>query len=121
MENSVDKYSSCGVPWTALPTYEPCLSEEQTERILKAADTLFQTLVDALIPICQQLADILASAVHDAFSLCSEVLPYVWESIWTSYPDRHVVHLALHHKKGRVRKKNYNRIMKELLGVDKIA
>ena len=110
-ENSVDKYSS-GVPFDASKLACPCLPEEKMQQLQEAFAPVCQIIIDAVLPVLQQIVDALVPVLSEMANALSEVLPDVWESIWTSYPDRRVVHLAKHSKKERVRKKNYNRIMK---------
>ena len=74
------------------------LTEVQMKAIEKAAEVItevFNTLWEAVKAIAQNIAEI-------------------WRQVIASYSNKRVVHLALHHKDLRVRKKNTNRIIKWL-------
>lgn len=59
------------------------------------------------------------AAVEDLAKLCAELLNSSCKGVREGYlihlhPNKRLVHLALHHPKSRVRKKNRRRILKEL-------
>lgn len=69
-------------------------SEEEKEKICRVADEIgkiVNLIMDALIPIIEQIADM-------------------------ACPNKRVVHLALHAKKARTRKKNLHRILNSIKG-----
>lgn len=68
----------------------------------------------------KEALDELKDAVTDLFTpivdLISNVIDTIWDNLKVIYqfPNKFVIHSALHHPKERVRKKNINRIIKWL-------
>lgn len=103
-----DKYGSCGIPWWHGKQHEPISAELQLDEITKTLVPVFQNVVDALIPAIQHIIDGIVPLIEPL----AEQIVQVWEETLKLYPNKRVVHLALHHPKARVRKKNVNRIVK---------
>lgn len=96
MMDSVNKYGSDGVPFTG-----------QIDEI-KPPEQQLQEAIDAFVPVIQRVFDTIAPAVEQ----CTRVITQLWDALLKSYPDKRIVHLAFHHKKEKVRKKNRKRIVK---------
>ena len=67
-----------------------------------------QKAVEALPSLVQGLAEML----NPIFEAAWETIKKVSEIILISYPNKKVLHLAIHHPSRRVRKKNARRIMR---------
>lgn len=94
---SVGKYSS-GVPFTSqIAEIKP--PEQQIQQIIDAFVPVIQGIIDAIVPLIEP---------------CIYEITRLWNAILQSYPDKHVVHLAFHHPKAKVRKKNRHRIVKNI-------
>lgn len=74
------------------------LTEAQLEAIEKLSEVV-KEIVDKLVEIIKKAA---------------EQVMILWRAVIKNYHNKRVVHLALHSKDLRVRKKNTNRIMKWL-------
>lgn len=74
------------------------LTEAQIEAIEKVAE-LVREVVERIVDIVKALA---------------EVIHRLWKAFIENYHNKRVIHLAIHHKDIRVRKKNRNRIVKWL-------
>ena len=74
------------------------LTEAQIEAIEKVAE-LVQQVVTVIVTVVKKIA---------------EYIHTLWRAIIENYTNKRVIHLALHHKNLRVRKKNRNRIIKWL-------
>jgi hypothetical protein len=64
-------------------------------------------VVEALQPIVASIVEVLTPAIEEATTAINNM----WRSVVECYPNRRVVHLALHHRKKKIRKKNTNRII----------
>ena len=64
-------------------------------------------VVEALQPILANIVEVLTPAIQEAMTTINNMLRAVIEC----YPNRRVVHLALHHHKKKIRKKNTKRII----------
>lgn len=96
--DSVNKYGSDGVLFTGeIAEIKP--SEEQIKQIVDAFVPTIQAVIDAIVP---------------TINSCLDIFTQLWGEILKSYPDKRILHLAFHHPKERVRKKNRNRIIREL-------
>lgn len=74
----------------------------------KAGEAM-QTLAETFQNVCRLIEEampILMEFASRAVKICEKVI--------ATYPNRRVVHLALHSKKERVRKKNMQRIIKDI-------
>lgn len=67
-------------------------------------------VVEALQPIISNIVEALTPAIQEAMAAINNM----WRAVIECYPNRRVVHLALHHPKEKVRKKNTQRIMRWL-------
>lgn len=56
----------------------------------------------------------LSVVVNVAIKAIKQMVTAVSDYVYKRYPNRRVVHLALHGKRARTRKKNRNRIMRDL-------
>ena len=73
-------------------------------------------LTEAQIEAIEKVAELVREAVKwivNAIKAIAEVVAELWRTVM-NYPNKRVIHLALHSKDLRVRKKNRNRIMKWL-------
>lgn len=68
----------------------------------------FQKARETIQGCVQALTDVLKPIIDEAM----EVFKKICDAILHCYPNKKVVHLATHHPKGRVRKKNIRRIMR---------
>lgn len=68
----------------------------------------FKKAVEAI----QRLAQSIAEALNPVLNYVIETIKKAWDTILHCYPNKKVLHLALHHPKERVRKKNIRRIMR---------
>ena len=64
-------------------------------------------VVEALQPIVANIVEVLTPAIQEAMTAINNM----WRSVIECYPNRRVVHLALHHHKKKIRKKNTKRII----------
>lgn len=74
-------------------------------------------LTEAQIKAIEEVAELARKAIEwivDIIKAAAEVITKWWRTVIESYTNKRVVHLALHHKDLRVRKKNMNRIIKWL-------
>jgi vacuolar-type H+-ATPase subunit H len=74
-------------------------------------------LTEAQMKAFEELAELVAKAIKiivDVIKDAAKIITEVWRKVIENYTNKRVVHLALHHKDCRVRKKNTNRIMKWL-------
>lgn len=85
----------------------PMENKNDIELIRAQLGDKFDIIYDSLKSIWETICNI----VNKAF----DVFSYTWDSILKSYPNKRVVHLAFYHKKARVRKKNRNRIIKDIM------
>ena len=76
-----------------------CTDEDKAEKI--------DRVVEALQPIVANIVEVLTPAIQEAMTAINNM----WRSVIECYPNRRVVHLALHHHKKKIRKKNTNRII----------
>lgn len=74
-------------------------------------------LTEAQIEAIEKVAEFVMEVVKlivDAIKAVAEVIADLWRTVIENYPNKRVMHLALHSKDFRVRKKNRNRILKWL-------
>ena len=76
-----------------------CTDADKAEKI--------DRVVEALQPIVASILEVLTPAVQEAMTAINNI----WRSVIGCYPNRRVVHLALHHHKKKIRKKNTKRII----------
>ena len=76
-----------------------CTDEDKAEKI--------DRVVEALQPIVASIVEVLTPAIEEAMTAINNI----WRSVMECYPNRRIVHLALHHHKKKIRKKNTNRII----------
>ena len=76
-----------------------CTDADKAEKI--------DRVVEALQPIVANIVEVLTPAIQEAMTAINNM----WRSVMECYPNRRVVHLALHHRKKKIRKKNTNRII----------
>lgn len=74
------------------------LSVKATQTLAEVFQNVFRA-IKKIIPTLQEL-------VNQTVKVCQEIVSF--------YPNKRVVHLALHAKKKRTRKKNINRILKDM-------
>ena len=65
---------------------------------------------DVIQPIVANIVEVLTPTIQQTI----QEINRLWRTIIECYPDKRVVHLAIRHKKSRVRKKNINKIMKRI-------
>ena len=87
-------------------------TQEQIERVIKWRDECaipaVQIMIDALVPAIQELI----YAIAPLFAEAVKNITGISEAAINSYPNKRVLHLAKHHPKERVRKKNMRRVLK---------
>lgn len=74
-------------------------------------------LAEAQIEAIEKVAELVQKAIAwivDIIKALADVLQELWRIVVKNYTNKRVVHLAMHHKDLRVRKKNRNRIMQWL-------
>ena len=74
-------------------------------------------LTEAQIKAIEEVAELVRKAIEwivDIVKAVADVIRRLWKAFIENYRNKRVVHLALHHKSLRVRKKNRNRIVKWL-------
>ena len=74
-------------------------------------------LTEAQIEAIEKVAELVKQAVAwivNTIKALAEVIADLWRTVIENYHNKRVVHLAIHHKDLRVRKKNRNRIVKWL-------
>lgn len=74
-------------------------------------------LTEAQIEAIEKLSEIvkeLVERIWDAIKRAVEFIKKVWREVIENYQNKRVVHLALHHKDLKVRRKNMGRIMQWL-------
>ena len=74
-------------------------------------------LTEAQIKAIEDLAKVIAEIferIVDIIKAVAEVICRLWRAFIENYRNKRVIHLAIHHKDLRVRKKNRNRIAKWL-------
>ena len=76
-----------------------CTDEDKAEKI--------DRVVEALQPIVASIVEVLTPAIEEAMTAINNI----WRSVMECYPNRRIVHLALHHHKKKIRKKNTKRII----------
>ena len=76
-----------------------CTDADKVEKI--------DLVVESLQQIVANIVEVLTPAVQEAMTAINNM----WRSVIECYPNRRVVHLALHHRKKKIRKKNTNRII----------
>ena len=64
-------------------------------------------VVESLQPIVSNIMEVLTQAIQEAMAAINDM----WRDVIECYPNRRVVHLALHHRKKKTRKKNTKRII----------
>lgn len=77
--------------------------DEALENMKQVLGELFQPLYDTIHQMVENLAKMFGVTIPKVIELARKI---------SSYPNKKVVHLAFHHPKARVRKKNLNRIKK---------
>ena len=82
--------------------FEDLKGKTETEDLQKA--------VEAFQRLAQALSEVLTPIMEKAW----ETIKKVSDAILHCYPNKRVLHLALHHPKERVRKKNIHRILKDI-------
>ena len=71
-------------------------------------------LTEAQIEAIEKVAELVKEAVKwivSAIKAIAEVIADLWRTVVENYHNKRVIHLALHSKDLRVRKKNRNRII----------
>ena len=76
-----------------------CTDEDKAKKI--------DRVVEALQPIVASIVEVLTPAIEEAMTAINNI----WRSVMEYYPNRRIVHLALHHHKKKIRKKNTKRII----------
>lgn len=74
-------------------------------------------LTEAQIEAIEKVAELARKAIEwivDTIKAVADVVCRLWRAFIENYHNKRVIHLALHHKDLRVRKKNRNRIVKWL-------
>lgn len=82
---------------------------EQKEKYEALTDEEKQQLVDAVEKIKGIVSDMLSATLSAIQRICK-----AFNEFLDSYPNKRVVRLAVHARKKRVRKKNVNRIRKDI-------
>jgi hypothetical protein len=83
---------------------------KKSQTLNEAVENLKTALIEAIAPICDAITQLIEGICANIPQIESEI-NYLK---MLSYPNKKVVHLALHHPKERVRKKNMTRIRKWL-------
>lgn len=83
---------------------------KKSQNLNEAVKNLKTALIEAIAPICDAITQLIEGICANIPQIVSEI-NYV---TILSYPNKKVLHLALHHPKERVRKKNMTRIRKWL-------
>ena len=78
-----------------------CLNCENKEEDIKRAVELYRTVCERMLTV---VVPVLAKAVEN--------IKKIWDAVLHTYPNKRVLHLAMHHPKERGRKKNMHRIMR---------
>lgn len=84
----------------------------KTQDFNEAIENIKTTLLEAIEPLCDSIIEAIHILCANIPQLWSKVKPYAL--LIHSYPNKKVIHLALHHPKEKVRKKNMTRIRKWL-------
>lgn len=74
-------------------------------------------LTEAQIEAIEQLAEVITrvfNAIWEMVKIVARAITKLWRDVLENYTNKRVVHLALHHKSLRIRKKNIARIMRWL-------
>ena len=74
-------------------------------------------LTEAQIEAIEKAAELVRKVVEwivDAVKVIADFIHKVWKAFIENYPNKRVIHLAIHHKDPRVRKKNIARIIRWL-------
>ncbi len=74
-------------------------------------------LTEAQIEAIEQLAEVITrvfNAIWEMVKTVARSITKLWRAVLENYTNKRVVHLALHHKSLRIRKKNIARIMRWL-------
>lgn len=85
-----------------------CDGCRDTKGEIKTGD--FGKAVEAIQGVIQVITETLKPVLEKAF----ETIKKVSDAILSFYPNKRVLHLALHHPKKRIRKKNIHRIMRDI-------
>ncbi len=90
-------------------------AEGTAEELQKTFDDLtgnksedFQKAVEAIQRLTQSIIEVLKPVLDSAMEAIKKIL----DAVLHVYPNKRVLHLAMHHPKERVRKKNMHRIMR---------
>ena len=79
---------------------------ENTKILTEAQIEALEKVADAIAKLFDRLWEIIKAA--------AKAITELWRAVIENYHNKRVVHLALHHKDLKVRKKNISRIMKWL-------
>ena len=80
---------------------------------MENAKILTEAQIEALEKVADAIAKVFAR-LWEIIKTVANAIVELWKAIIEKYHNKRVVHLALHHKDLRVRKKNTNRIMRWL-------
>ena len=92
-------------------------AEGTAEELQKTFDDLtgnesedFQKAVEAIQRLAQSITEVLTPVLDSAMKAIKKIM----DAVLHVYPNKRVLHFAMHHPKERVRKKNIRRIMQWL-------
>ena len=74
-------------------------------------------LTEAQVEAIEKVAEIVKVLVERIWEIVKRVAEHIqklWRTVIENYQNKRVVHLAIHHKDLKVRRKNMNRIMRWL-------
>lgn len=77
---------------------------DNTKLLTEAQMKAFEEIAEAVTQLFARLWEIIKAA--------AKVIAELWRTVIESYANKRIVHLALHHKDPKVRRKNMGRIMK---------
>lgn len=89
------------------------LTEEQKTALQATATEFARKIteyIEVITPIIRENAERIKAALGPVVDFCERI----FDEAIKEYPKRRVVWLAFHHKKARVRKKNYRRVLRWL-------
>lgn len=88
--------------------------EEAMERFREAVSDIIQTMTERLQPVIQAMTEMVAKTLEQVRPVLKALMGG-FTYYCKHYGNSRVLHLALHAKKARVRKKNRNRLFNDYL------
>ena len=78
---------------------------------METTKILTEAQIEAIEKVAEAIAEVFAR-LWEIIKVVAETVRRLWKAFIENYTNKRVVHLALHHKDFRVRKKNQARIAK---------